>query len=285
MEEIFEPAYSPNLFYNSKKLTGMVGLENLGTTSYLKALVQMLYHISAFRKAVYMLPHDNELLDTSTTLALQNIFRNLQSRNRYVSTSDLTRSFGWTTTDAHLQQDVQEMMRVLLDILETKMKGSSVEGFIGDLFAGNFSSYIRCVDVEYESVRKEEFYDIQLDVKDCSNIYESFRKYTKKELLTGENKYYAGPEFKKQIAEKYVSFTKFPPVLTIHLKRFDFSLQRMSSTKINDKFEFPARLCLDEFLSADAPPESRASPNIYLLHSVLVHKGDDSDVYLNILQC
>jgi len=48
----------------------------------------------------------------------------------------------------------------------------------------------------------------------------------------------------------------------------------MSSTKINDKFEFPARLCLDEFLSADAPPESRASPNIYLLHSVLVHKGD-----------
>ena len=46
-------------------------------------------------------------------------------------------------------------------------------------------------------------------------------------MLDGENQYDAGPEFGKQDAEKGVIFSKFPPVLTVHLKRFDFDLQRM----------------------------------------------------------
>ena len=68
------------------------------------------------------------------------------------------------------------------------------------------------------------------------------------ELLDGENQYDAG-EYGKQDANKGVTFTKFPPVLTIHLKRFDFDLQRMAFTKINDNFEFPARLKLDKYLA------------------------------------
>ena len=68
-----------------------------------------------------------------------------------------------------------------------------------------------------------------MDVKGCTDIYQSFRKYTEKEMLDGENQYDAGPEFGKQDAEKGVIFKKFPPVLTVHLKRFDFDLQRMVS--------------------------------------------------------
>jgi hypothetical protein len=30
-----------------------------------------------------------------------------------------------------------------------------------------------------------------LDVSGCKNIYESFRRYTAKEMLVGENQYYA----------------------------------------------------------------------------------------------
>jgi len=51
-------------------------------------------------------------------------------------------------------------------------------------------------------------------------------------------------------------------------------MQRMVFTKINDSYEFPARLQLDRYLAPDAPEESRAQPNTYLLHSVLVHQGD-----------
>lgn len=94
------------------------------------------------------------------------------------------------------------------------------------LFGGRIRSFIRCVHVNYESKRDEDFYDIQLDVKGCANVIESFRRYTAKEMLDGENQYDA-EKLGKQDAEKGVIFTELPPVLTIHLKRFDFDFQRM----------------------------------------------------------
>jgi hypothetical protein len=37
-------------------------------------------------------------------------------------TTELTKSFGWTSLDSFLQHDVQEFNRVLQDKLESKMK-------------------------------------------------------------------------------------------------------------------------------------------------------------------
>lgn len=140
----------------------MVGLENLGATCYLNALLQMLYHINDFRRTVYRLPHHDELFKTSTTLALQSIFKNLQTHSKEVTTKDLTAAFGWTSAEAFQQQDVQEMMRVLLEKLEDKMKGTAQDGYIKTLFAGSIRSFIRCDNVDYESKREEDFYDIQV---------------------------------------------------------------------------------------------------------------------------
>ena len=114
--------------YKSKEATGMVGLENLGATCYLNALLQMLHNVNLFRKSVYQLPSEGEVFENSTTLALQSVFRNLQCAKDNVTTKDLTRAFGWTSQEAFMQQDVQEMMRVLLDKLEEKMTGTGVEG-------------------------------------------------------------------------------------------------------------------------------------------------------------
>lgn len=83
--EIFEPELVMS-DYNSKVATNMVGIENLGATCYLNSLLQMLYHINAFRKAVYSLPHDNEVNSNSTTLALQHVFRQLQTSSREIHT-------------------------------------------------------------------------------------------------------------------------------------------------------------------------------------------------------
>ena len=220
-----------DLAYSSKEQTGMVGLENLGATCYLNALLQMLYHVNEFQRAVYEIPHDQEDFATSTTLALQSVFRNLKIEEEQVTTKDLTRAFGWNTLDSFLQQDVQEMMRILLDKLEEKMKGTRVSEVIKTLFAGKVKSYIRCTNIMYESSREEDFYDIQLDVKGCNNLYDSFRKYIEKEMLDGDNKYDA-ESHGKQEAVKGVIFTKFPPVLTIHLKRFTFDLERMGFFKV-----------------------------------------------------
>ena len=215
--------------YNSKVSTGMVGLSNLGATCYLNALLQMLFHIPAFRRLIYSFSTSNDEKSVSNNLIfeLQTLFYHLQHSNVEVSTENLTKAFGWSTNDSFLQQDVQEMMRLLLDKLEEIMKGTSFDGSISRLFQGKLKSFIRCLHIQYESCMEEDFYDIQLDVKGCPDIHASFKQYIARELLSEENQYDAGEDRGKQDAEKGVDFASLPPVLTIHLKRFHFDIERL----------------------------------------------------------
>jgi ubiquitin carboxyl-terminal hydrolase 7 len=74
-------------------------------------------------QAVYHMPtNENDEPTTSLPLALQSLFYKLQYSRTPVSTKDLTKSFGWSTMDAFMQHDVQELNRVLCEKLEEKMK-------------------------------------------------------------------------------------------------------------------------------------------------------------------
>ncbi|KAI5560637.1 hypothetical protein POPTR_016G064100v4 [Populus trichocarpa] len=260
--------------YDSKKETGYVGLKNQGATCYMNSLLQTLYHISYFRKAVYHMPTtENDMPTGSIPLALQSLFFKLQYNDTSVATKELTKSFGWDTYDSFMQHDVQELNRVLCEKLEDKMKGTVVEGTIQQLFEGHHMNYIECINVEYKSTRKESFYDLQLDVKGCRDVYASFDKYVEVERLEGDNKYHA-EEHGLQDAKKGVLFIDFPPVLQLQLKRFEYDFMRDTMVKINDRYEFPLQLDLDRENGKYLSPESdRSVRNLYTLHSVLVHSG------------
>ncbi|KAL2549122.1 Ubiquitin carboxyl-terminal hydrolase 12 [Forsythia ovata] len=260
--------------HDSKKETGYVGLKNQGATCYMNSLLQTLYHIPYFRKAVYHMPTtENDNPSGSIPLALQSLFYKLQYSDTSVATKELTKSFGWDTYDSFMQHDVQELNRVLCEKLEDKMKGTVVEGTIQQLFEGHHMNYIECINVDYKSTRKESFYDLQLDVKGCKDVYASFDKYVEVERLEGDNKYHA-EQYGLQDARKGVLFTDFPPVLQLQLKRFEYDFIRDTMVKINDRYEFPLQLDLDiengKYLSPDA---DRSVRNLYTLHSVLVHSG------------
>lgn len=275
--------------WDSKKHTGFVGLKNQGATCYMNSLLQVLYFTNVLRKAVYKMPTEADDSAKSVGLALQRVFHDLQFNDKAVGTKKLTKSFGWETLDSFMQHDVQEFLRVLLDKLESKMKGTIVSGTIPRLFEGKTISFIRCKNVDYTSSRSESFYDIQLNIKGKRNIMESFRDYVKTENLDGENKYDAGTHG-LQDAEKGIIFTSFPPILHLHLMRFQYDPVSDSSVKFNDKFEFPENLDLSEFLKSpesagqteEEPMEvdgdeaaSHAESCQYLLHAVLVHSGDN----------
>jgi ubiquitin carboxyl-terminal hydrolase 7 len=141
--------------------------------------------------------------------------------------------------DSFMQHDVQEFNRVLQDNLESKMKGSKAEGAISKLFKGKMKSYIKCINVDFESSRVEDYYgmfvgsilDIQLNVKGCKNLKESFVNYCAVETLDGENKYMA-EGFGLQDAKKGVIFQTFPPVLHLQLKRFEYDMERDAMVKV-----------------------------------------------------
>lgn len=97
------------------------------------------------------------------------------------------------------------------------MANTPVQDTIPKLFKGLMRSYVRCIDVSFESSRDEYFYDVQLNVKGKPNskkafiyihiqlclVIESFRDYTEPETLEGENMYDAG-DLGMQKAEKGV---------------------------------------------------------------------------------
>ncbi|KAI6036100.1 hypothetical protein PISMIDRAFT_10918 [Pisolithus microcarpus 441] len=257
--------------YDSKKETGYVGLKNQGATCYMNSLLQSLYCTRYFRKAVYQIPTEDEHPTESVSLALQRVFYHLQTSDQPVGTTELTKSFGWKSNDSFYQHDVQEFNRVLQDNLESKMKGTKAEGAIAKLFVGKMKSYIKCVNVDYESSKIEEFKDIQLNVKGMKNLYESFRYYVAEETMEGENKYQA-EGFGLQDAKKGIIFESFPPVLHLQLKRFEYDIQRDAMVKINDRHEFPFEIDLAEFIDEASPVRSESW--LYRLCGVLVHSGD-----------
>lgn len=69
-----------------------------------------------------------------------------------------------------------------------------------------------------------------------------------------------------------------PNNLIIHLKRFEYDLERGVRIKINDRFDFPNLLSMDQytsmFLKDQETPTSDAIPEfLYSLSGVLVHAG------------
>ena len=258
--------------YDSKKETGMVGLRNQGATCYLNSLLQSLYLTGAFRKAVYQIPTETsqDLANSSSAYALQRLFYRLQADQVAVSTQELTHSFGWESRQIFEQQDVQELSRILMDKLEARMRGTEAENALPNMFVGKMKTYLKCINVEYESSRIEDFWDLQLNVSGCKSVDESFKDYIQVETLEGDNKY-AAEGYGLQDAKKGVIFESFPNVLHLQLKRFEYDFMRDTMMKVNDRYEFPDVFDATPYLDDDA---DKSEPYIYHLHGVLVHSGD-----------
>lgn len=157
-----------------------------------------------------------------------------------------------------------------MEKMEEKMKGTEAENALAQMFVGKMKTYLKCINVDYESSRVEDFWDLQLNVSGCKALDDSFRDYIQVETLEGDNKY-AAEGYGLQDAKKGVIFDSFPQVLHLQLKRFEYDFQRDAMVKVNDRYEFPEVWDASPYLSETA---DKSEPYIYHLHGVLVHSGD-----------
>lgn len=167
-----------------------------------------------------------------------------------METTDLTKSFGWQGSEAWQQHDIQELCRVMFDALEQKFKDTKQANLINDLYEGKMLDYVRCLECGTEKSREDTFLDIPLPVRpfdsavSYNSVEEALRAFVQPETLDGSNQYHCEKCNKKCDAHKGLKFTKFPYLLTLHLKRFDFDYNTMHRIKLNDKYVFEVVLVL-----------------------------------------
>ncbi|XP_040166058.1 ubiquitin carboxyl-terminal hydrolase 47 [Anopheles arabiensis] len=233
------------------------GLVNQAMTCYLNSLLQGLYMTPEFRNALYNWEFDGEDEAKSIPYQLQKLFVNLQtSPKSAVETTDLTRSFGWDSAEGWQQHDIQELCRVMFDALEHKFKRTEEADLINRLYQGHMIDYVRCLECNTEKQREDKFLDIPLPVRPFGStvanecVEDALQGFVKPEILNESNQYFCDTCNKKCDAHKGLKFTKFPYILTLHLKRFDFDYQSFHRIKLNDKVTFPELLNLNHFVSS-----------------------------------
>jgi ubiquitin carboxyl-terminal hydrolase 47 len=219
-----------------------------------------------FRNALYNWEFDGTGESKSIPFQLQKLFVNLQTSNKLaVETTDLTRSFGWDSSEAWQQHDIQELCRVMFDALEQKFKNTKQADLINILYEGKMIDYVKCLECDTEKSREDTFLDIPLPVRPFGStvayesIEEALKAFVQHETLDGNNQYFCEKCNKKCDAHKGLKFKKFPYVLTLHLKRFDFDYQTLHRIKLNDKVTFPQQLNLNGFVESKSMDQTAAA--------------------------
>jgi ubiquitin carboxyl-terminal hydrolase 47 len=265
--------------YNSRSDTGHVGLVNQAMTCYLNSLLQTLYMTPEFRNSIYQWKFESKAEDDGMAAKeelarieaskcipyqLQRLFLQLQTvRKRAVETTDVTTSFGWDSSEAWQQHDVQELCRVMFDALEKRFKKDQQHqektkgDMINELYQGKCKDYVKCKKCGHESARVDTFLDIPLVIKPfgrtepVGSVEEAIKAFVEPETLEGDNQYFCEKCNEKQDALKGLKFKQFPYLLTLQLKRFDFDYQTLHRIKLNDRMTFPKVLNLNEFIDGD----------------------------------
>lgn len=191
-----------------------VGLVNQAMTCYLNSLLQALYMTPEFRNALYNWEFDGQDESKSIPYQLQRLFLNLQTSSKSaVETTDLTRSFGWDSSEAWQQHDIQELCRVMFDALEHKFKNTKEADLINRLYEGKMIDYLKCLCCGTEKQREDTFLDIPLPVKPFGStvafesVEEALRAFIQPEILNGNNQYSCEICQKKCDAHKGLKFS------------------------------------------------------------------------------
>ncbi len=266
------------------------GLLNQGATCYLNSLLQALCHTPAFRRLLLELPPESILKTESTPApspgngnstdlphptvspdpdgarlisALQELFYTMTEEPGPASTARLTAAFGWGDSEVFVQHDAAELLHLLLDRLEVAMCGRpDLISAIQSMFTIQVRQEIRCTSVDYTSHRDDRILALNLPVAGFKTLESSLRSYLKEEKLSGDNRYKTD-EHGLQDAAKRELLEVLPPVLVISLARFTYDPQTARPTKIQTRWDFPARLSVP---GVDGPAQ-------YALQAVLMHSG------------
>eukprot|EP00607_Mallomonas_marina_P009488 CAMPEP_0182419046 /NCGR_PEP_ID=MMETSP1167-20130531/3430_1 /TAXON_ID=2988 /ORGANISM="Mallomonas Sp, Strain CCMP3275" /LENGTH=1043 /DNA_ID=CAMNT_0024593625 /DNA_START=106 /DNA_END=3237 /DNA_ORIENTATION=+ len=262
-----------SLFVTKKSASGFVGLTNQGATVYLNSLIQTLYNTTAFRNAIFKYKGDAQVVKE-----FQRLFSTLRlSDSCATATTGLTTSLGWTSVEFFEERDAEEIISLLVDALGTASGELKVD--LGGLFQGNKKVTMTCPECKTKTENAAPTLTVGLDILEASDALEDsvdrmLPGLTLPKLVQsclsegpiGANEDWTCTKCSKpQRALKKVEYTALPPVLSVHLKRFQ--TDPVSKRKV--KLSHPV-LFTDSLAASDIQADGSGN---YKLYSILMHSG------------
>eukprot|EP00928_Gymnodinium_smaydae_P047186 TRINITY_DN31478_c0_g1_i1.p1 TRINITY_DN31478_c0_g1~~TRINITY_DN31478_c0_g1_i1.p1 ORF type:complete len:499 (-),score=133.21 TRINITY_DN31478_c0_g1_i1:175-1605(-) len=145
------------------------------------------------------------------------------------------------------------------------------KSFLVDLMQGQLRSSLTCLKCGQESRRFDPFLYLSLPVeKGMTQVSDAIGKYLEAEELTGSERWHCKRCKTKVNARKKIDVWKLPPVLVLHLKRFEFDPKSGEFVKTDNRLGMKlSSLDLSEFCSS--PQRDGATYNVV---GVANHTGE-----------
>ncbi|KAK7221165.1 hypothetical protein V2G26_009168 [Clonostachys chloroleuca] len=155
----------------------------------------------------------------------------------------------------------------------TRLSGTNITTPITKIFGGLLRSEFRVPGLK-DSITTEPYQPLQLDIgsPEVRNVVDALRGLTRPERLQGD---FNSPRGKDVIATKQVFIETLPPVLILHLKRFQFDAEGHGTIKIWKKIDYPLELEIPREALSRQYRQSDAMPK-YKLISVVYHHGKNA---------
>jgi ubiquitin C-terminal hydrolase len=253
------------------KVTEMKGLLNLNNNCYANSVIQALFLSRGLLLAI------SSLKDNISRL-LYSLLNDLKNSSKYCLNPEsfLNAIFSGAP---HLfrkgvQSDASEFLKFILDRMEDELKKIKTQDSTEELpFTGRVQNRIQCLECKTTSKKEEAFLELDLffpeqllDQQELSlnSLLDSYFSHTK---LEKSDQYFCSTCNCPRDAILSPSIQKFPSLLVISLKRFQFS--NGSLKKLMAPVDFPLKISL--------PNHQQNENEIYNLYACIIHSGSSAE--------
>lgn len=256
------------------------GLENAGNTCFLNSVLQCLTYTPPLTHHLLSGEHSQQcrVVGFCILCDIQNHMKRALSHSGHVirpqmiiaRLRQIAKHFRFGR-----QEDAHEFLRYVLDVAQKNClsalpkdldRFSRETTVVDQIFGGYHRSQVQCLKCKAKSNTFDHFLDVSLDIKVANSVQKALERFVQPELLQKENAYDCRHCNCRVTAQKHFTIFKVPTVLTLQLKRFEFT--RFDGRKIHDIVHYPEVLDVRPYMS-----RRDGGPVWYKLYAIVCHSG------------